>query len=100
MEIVIVVVPIPTALTVPLTTVATPILLELHFISFEVYVASEGEIVGVSVISSPTFKVSFCLSSVMDSIGIVTVTLHVAVFSSAWTVIFACPLFTAVTFPF
>ena len=76
---VIVAVPAPTAVTVPLLTVATLVLLELHVTAL--FVALDGVMVAVSVSDCPFWRavdVLFRLIPVANT-GAVTVTVQVAV---------------------
>ena len=93
-------VPPDTAVTVPFSTVATAVLVELH-VAF-LFVASEGTTVAVKVAVVPLTKDNSVCESVTPVADTVTVTSHVAVWlpSSVVTVMVVLPPETAVTMPF
>ena len=86
-----------TAVTLPLTTLATDSSDEVQvtFLS----VASSGFTVAVSCTVSPTANESDVLSRVTDPVGTVTMTAHSAVLPPHLAVIVALPDLTAVTLP-
>ena len=94
---VIVALPDLTAVTLPLTTLATDSSDEVQvtFLS----VASSGFTVAVSCTVSPTVNESDVLSRVTDPVGTVTVTAHSAILPPHLAVIVALPDLTAVTLP-
>ncbi len=100
---VIVAVPSPTAVTVPLLTIATFVLLLVHLTFLSV--ASDGDTVAAKVCFSPSVSVILVLFSdtpMTPTVFFDTVTLQVALTepSTAVTVIFAVPALTALTTPF
>ena len=99
----IVALPAATAVTLPASTVATSVLLEVQAVAATL--ASVGSTVAVSVSSSPVCRARVVLLSVTDVTGMrfsSTVTTQVAVFepSSVVTVMVAVPTALAVTLPF
>ena len=94
---VIVALPDLTAVTLPLTTLATDSSDEVQvtFLS----VASSGFTVAVNCSVSPTAKERVVLSRVTEPVGTVTVTAHSAILSPHLAVMVALPDLTAVTLP-
>ena len=89
------------AVTLPFSTVATVASEVLHVT--DLFVASSGFTVAVSVSLSPSVNTSSGLLRVIEVTAITfafTVTLHVAVLSPAFAVMTADPAFSAVTLPF
>ena len=86
------------AVTVPFDTVAFFLSLVPHVIVL--LEAVDGDTVAFNFFFSPTFMVSFVLSSFTEETSVVTVTLHLAVTEPAFAVMLAVPLAFPVTLPF